>query len=86
VHESEAKLKKFKIIMDSMTLEELQNPQIIKYSRILRIARGAGCKPEDVRALLKYYKTTQRAVRGFLGDRKLRRMLLKQLGMVSMET
>ncbi|WP_367883528.1 hypothetical protein [Thermococcus peptonophilus] len=28
--------------MDSMTEEELENPEIINYSRIKRIARGSG--------------------------------------------
>ncbi|WP_297069245.1 signal recognition particle protein Srp54, partial [Thermococcus sp.] len=38
----EEKLRRYRIIMDSMTEEELENPDIISYSRIKRIARGSG--------------------------------------------
>jgi signal recognition particle subunit SRP54 len=59
---TEHKLRKYKIIMDSMTKEEKENPEIIKASRIQRIARGAGVKQEEVKELLKYYATTKKAV------------------------
>ncbi|EHP88096.1 signal recognition particle protein Srp54 [Methanotorris formicicus] len=59
---TEQKLKKYRIIMDSMTKEEKENPEIIKASRIQRIARGAGVKQEEVKELLKYYATTKKAV------------------------
>ncbi|MDK2791056.1 MAG: signal recognition particle subunit [Methanothermococcus sp.] len=58
---TENKLKKYKIIMDSMTKEEKENPEIIKASRIQRIARGAGVKQEEIKELLKYYATTKNA-------------------------
>jgi signal recognition particle subunit SRP54 len=54
---TEEKMKKFKVIMDSMTEEELLNPKIIDSSRIRRIAIGSGTTPQDVKELLKYYKT-----------------------------
>nr|WP_048060584.1 signal recognition particle protein Srp54 [Methanothermus fervidus] len=62
---TEDKIKKYCVIMDSMTEEELENPRIIKYSRVKRIARGAGVRNEDVRELLRYYKTTKKALKGF---------------------
>jgi len=54
---TQEKMKKFKVIMDSMTEEELLNPKIIDSSRIKRIAIGSGTSPQEVRELLKYYKT-----------------------------
>ena len=51
------KMKKFKVIMDSMTEEELLNPKIIESSRIRRIAIGSGTSPQEVKELLKYYRT-----------------------------
>ncbi len=51
------KMKKFKVIMDSMTEEELLNPKIIDSSRIRRIAIGSGTSPQEVKELLKYYRT-----------------------------
>ncbi len=54
---TQEKMKKFKVIMDSMTEEELLNPKIIDSSRIRRIAIGSGTTPQDVKELLKYYRT-----------------------------
>ncbi|WP_202320245.1 signal recognition particle protein Srp54 [Archaeoglobus neptunius] len=51
------KMKRFRIIMDSMTEEELLNPKIIDSSRIRRIAIGSGTSPQEVKELLTYYKT-----------------------------
>lgn len=79
LEESQHRLWKFKVIMDSMTEEEMENPRIIKSSRILRIARGSGADPKDVRELLQQYNNSRKAVKGFLGNRKLRKQLLKQL-------
>ncbi|MBU3913655.1 MAG: signal recognition particle receptor subunit alpha [Nanoarchaeota archaeon] len=54
----EEKLKKFKFAIQSMTHEEIENPEIIEKQthRIGRIAKGAGINASDVRALLKQYK------------------------------
>ena len=79
VEESQQRLWKFRVIMDSMTEEEMEDPRIIKSTRILRIARGSGVDPKDVRELLRQYNISKKAVKGFLGNRKLRRQLLKQL-------
>lgn len=67
---TEETIKRYLIIMDSMTDEELEKPDIIKHSRIRRIARGSGTRNEDVKDLLKYYKVTKKAMKG-LGRRKL---------------
>ncbi|MDO5835124.1 MAG: signal recognition particle protein Srp54 [Methanobacterium sp.] len=67
---TEEKLGKYKILMDSMTEEELTHPEIIKQSRVKRIARGAGMRNEDVKELLKYYQVTKKAIKGF-GKRKM---------------
>lgn len=73
------KLKKFRFIMDSMTDEEMNDPSIVRSSRIKRIARGAGVENKDVKELLKYYDMTKRMMKGFSGDRKLQKNLMKQL-------
>ncbi|CEA13543.1 signal recognition particle protein Srp54 [Methanobacterium formicicum] len=67
---TEEKLGKYKILMDSMTEEELTHPEIIKQSRVKRIARGSGMRNEDVKELLKYYQVTKKAIKGF-GKRKM---------------
>jgi signal recognition particle subunit SRP54 len=67
---TEEKLTKYKILMDSMTEEELSHPEIIKQSRVKRISRGSGMRNEDVKELLKYYQVTKKAIKGF-GKRKM---------------
>jgi signal recognition particle subunit SRP54 len=79
LQDTEVKLKKFKIIMDSMTNEEMENPQIIKTSRVQRIARGAGCDAKDVKELMKYYNMSRKAIKGFTSNRKIRKKLMQQL-------
>ncbi len=49
-------IKRQKAIILSMTAKERENPEIIKASRKLRIASGAGVKVEDVNKLLKGYE------------------------------
>jgi signal recognition particle subunit SRP54 len=61
------KLGGYKIIMDSMTETEKEDPKLIGQSRIMRISKGAGRSPEDVRELLKYHKSMQKAMKGMKG-------------------
>jgi len=77
--DTEEKLRKFKVIMDSMTDEEMNNPNIIRASRIKRIARGAGVENKNVKELLKYYNMMRRTMKGLSGNRKMRKNLMKQL-------
>ncbi|MDG6220882.1 MAG: signal recognition particle protein Srp19, partial [Candidatus Thermoplasmatota archaeon] len=69
----------FRVIMDSMTMEEMENPKLIKSGRIKRIARGAGVSHSDVKELLKRYNTSKRAMKGMMGNRKMQRALKKQM-------
>ncbi|MFP3260542.1 MAG: signal recognition particle protein Srp54 [Sulfolobus sp.] len=59
----EEKIKKFMVIMNSMTYKELDNPSIIDKSRIRRIAKGSGTTPEEVKELLKQYQITNNMVK-----------------------
>ena len=79
VNSTENKLSKFKIIMDSMTDEEMNEPNLIRASRIKRIARGAGVENKNVKELLKYYNVMKRTMKGISGNRKMRKNLMKQL-------
>ncbi|MFZ2455614.1 MAG: signal recognition particle receptor subunit alpha [Candidatus Altiarchaeia archaeon] len=71
----EEKLKKFKIAMDSMTDEEMQDPDLIKHDRIERISKGAGIAPEDVKELLAYYKKMKKMMKTMGNERKMRKMM-----------
>ena len=61
------KMVRYRIIMDSMTRQELDDPSTINSSRTHRIAVGSGAAIEEVRELLRYHKTMQRALKGFRG-------------------
>ncbi len=85
VEEMQERLYKYRIIMDSMTDAELDEPKIIKSSRINRIAKGSGVEAKEVRQLLQQYNNSKKAVKGFMGNRKLRKQLMKQLGGQNLE-
>ncbi len=78
---TEGKLGKYRIVMDSMTEEELLNPRVIGSARIKRIARGSGNGPEVVRELLKYHKMMQTAMKGFRGGKFNMNKMMKKMGM-----
>lgn len=61
---TEDRIQHYKIMMSSMTDEEMENPKIIKRSRIERIAKGSGVEETEVKELLKYYNNTKKAMKG----------------------
>lgn len=73
------KMKKFRIIMDSMTPEELDNPSLINTSRMMRAAKGSGTSLDEVRDLMKYYKMMQKTLKGFRGNRMAMNKMMKQM-------
>jgi len=78
------KMARYRIIMDSMTAEELDDPSVLGSSRIQRIAFGAGNTPEDVRELIRYYKMMKRALKGARGGQgkfNMQRMMKRFGGM-----
>ncbi|XP_042457909.1 signal recognition particle 54 kDa protein 2-like isoform X1 [Zingiber officinale] len=56
--ESQAKIKRYMTMMDSMTNAELDstNPKLFNDSRIMRVARGSGRSVRDVMEMLEEYK------------------------------
>jgi len=71
-------LERFKVVMDSMTDEELERPRIIRSSRIKRIARGSGVSSDYVRELLKYHKVMQKTMKGVRSQKDMQKFLKKQ--------
>ncbi|WP_342678398.1 signal recognition particle protein Srp54 [Methanofollis sp. UBA420] len=74
------KMDRYKVIMDSMTNVELEDPQVISGSHVQRISRGAGVSPDDVRELLKYYRTMQKALKGMRGSKFSMQRMMKRFG------
>jgi signal recognition particle subunit SRP54 len=79
MEKTQERLARWRVIMDSMTDFELENPKEIKSSRVSRIAKGSGTTSKDVRELLRQYDMSRKAMKGFMGNRKMRRQLMKQL-------
>jgi signal recognition particle subunit SRP54 len=61
--ETADQMKRIEAIINSMTLEERGNPQIINASRKRRVARGSGTTVQDVNALLAQFRQTQRMMK-----------------------
>src|SRR3989344_4317447 len=78
---SEEDMKKWKFIMNSMTKEELEDPEIITSDRMDRIALGCGQDISDVRKLLKQFKQSKKMIKMFKGggNKKMKQMM-KQMG------
>lgn len=77
----EGKLEKWKHAMDSMTKEELEDPEKISGTRIDRIAKGAGVSASDVRDLIKQHKTGKKMMKMFKGGSpKAMEKMMKRMG------
>ncbi len=71
----EEKIKKWISIIESMTYDELDKPEIIDRSRMKRLAIGSGTSIEDVKELLVYYKNLKIMMKKIKRDRRLLRRL-----------
>jgi len=76
----EGKLKKWRFAMDSMTREELEDPEIIDSSRINRISKGSGVSVSDIRDLIKQYKQSKKLVKMFKNEKDMKKMMKKFSG------
>lgn len=66
--------KGIEAIINSMTPEERENPDLIDASRKQRIAKGSGNKLESVNRLLKQFEQTRKMMRSISGGNKLQQM------------
>lgn len=82
VKSSEEKLKSYQYIMDSMTEQEQENPEIINASRVKRIALGSGRQEKEVREMLKQYHMSRKMIDKVKKGKKIRGLqgMLKNLG------
>ena len=60
---AEERLNKWKVIIESMTIEERENPKIFNASRVRRVARGSGTSESEVRELLKQYNLMKKMMK-----------------------
>jgi len=71
VNNAEGRLDKWRVIIQSMTPEEKENPKILNSSRARRIARGSGTTEKEVKELLKQYLMTRKMLKMFKRKKKL---------------
>ena len=75
--QTEERMQKWRYMIQSMTKQEKDDPDLLNASRIKRIARGAGWSEHDVKELLKAYKNSKdmmKASKGRQMQGMLRRM------------
>jgi signal recognition particle subunit SRP54 len=76
----EGKLAKWKIIMQSCTKGELQDPESLTRARIDRIADGSGSTIGEVRALLKQFKQSKKMLKMMKGVEDPNKLMKKFKG------
>ncbi len=90
MEKQEAKLKHFKSAINSMTKEEIENPELLEKQtpRIARIAKGSGTTTSEIRELLKQYKLLNEMMKsqssfqeGKIDQKMLQKMARKFKGM-----
>jgi signal recognition particle subunit SRP54 len=72
----EAKMEKWRFIIQSMTIDEKKNPEIVNESRRKRIARGSGLTEHEVKELVKQYSSSKTLMKQTKG-RQMQGMLRK---------
>jgi signal recognition particle subunit SRP54 len=74
VDSAQDRLEKWRVIIQSMTPKERENPKIFSSSRVRRVARGSGTSEKEVKELLQQYHMMRRMMK------QLRRKKLPFLG------
>ena len=75
VENAEERLENWKVIIQSMTPEEKEDPKVLNRSRIQRVARGSGRDEREVRELIKQYNTMRKMLKQMKGSRRMRRQM-----------
>ena len=68
---AEDRLEKWRVIIQSMRVEEKENPKLLNSSRVRRVARGSGTTEKDVKDLLKQYAMMRKMLKMFKRKKKL---------------
>ncbi len=68
---AEGRLEKWRVMIQSMTHKEKDDPKIFNASRIKRVARGSGTTEKEVKELLKQYLMMRRMMKTLRRKKKL---------------
>jgi len=77
---AEERLDRWRVIIQSMTVEERETPKVLNASRVRRIARGSGTEEREVRELIKQYNAMRKMLKQLKGRRGLMRRLPFKFG------
>jgi signal recognition particle subunit SRP54 len=78
LEQGEEKLKKYKIIISSMTIEERKQGKILHESgRVARIAKGSGTTEKDVHALISEFNKMKKVFDNLKNDRGFKKRFMK---------
>ena len=75
VENAQERLENWKVIIQSMTQKEKEDPKVLNRSRIQRVARGSGRDEREVRELIKQYNTMRKMLKQMKGSRRMRRQM-----------
>lgn len=70
-HEGEKQFKKFEVIIQSMTPEEREHPELMNSSRKKRIAQGAGIPIHDLNVFINQFEQMRKMMKGFSDVKKV---------------
>ena len=78
----ENQIKHMEALIQSMTLQERQNPKIINGSRRMRIAKGAGLEVKDLNQFLKQFLMMKKMMKSMKGSKglKLQKKMAASMG------
>jgi len=68
---AEGRLEKWRVMIQSMTSEEKDDPKIFNASRMKRVAKGSGTSEKEVKELLKQYVMMRRMLKTLRRKKKL---------------
>jgi signal recognition particle subunit SRP54 len=67
---AESNLEKWKVVLQSCTQQEKDEPELIRKTRIARIARGSGCTYTEIKGMLKQYDQMRGLMKNLLGKKR----------------
>jgi len=76
----EEKLEKWKTVMQSMTKEELEDPEIMSAERLDRISKGSAMPISVIRELIKQFRQSKKMVKMFKGSKGDMSKMMQKFG------
>jgi signal recognition particle subunit SRP54 len=78
VEQGEEKLKKYKVIISSMTKEERKHEKLLhNHERLARIAKGSGTSEKDIRSLISEFNKMKKVFDNMKNDRSFKKKFAK---------